>query len=309
MAATGEREIARRLALAVKEYNDANPDNQITGADIRAKDRGKWTGIIRLWGEGLWDGLTDQLPEDAARLFRHGEIGSRPDDWREKMIERQRRDRAARVPSYQEATGDQSAIDAYRAARDLPTNIAAGLPGAIAGALIGGPPGSALGGAATTAAIMGSIAKDRFIEDMRGRFEAENGRAPTRIEAAALNGAANERANEYAREQALKEGAAQFGSALAGGLVGRGAVRAIGGMAGRAGFRPAAATAAQGLGFLGIKGAENIAGESLSPDREFDGRAIYRGLDFAAPGEGGRRMEIEPGAGGFYNGYIRKRGN
>lgn len=102
-------EIARRLALAVAEYNENNPDSPITEADIRAKRRNGWLGKALLFCEGVWDGITDKIPEDVARLFRHGEIGNGPEDWTDRVIARQQRDQKARVPSFEEVTGDKDA--------------------------------------------------------------------------------------------------------------------------------------------------------------------------------------------------------
>lgn len=271
MARTTPEEIAIRLARAVEQYNSKNPDNPITEADIRNKSRKGLAGKALLFCEGVWDGLTDAVPENIARLFRHGEIGSRPDDWREDVIGSQRQDRDRRIASYEEATGDESAAAAYGIARDIPFNVLAGLPGALAGSM-GGVPGIALGSGATVSAAMGSIARDRFMEEMHRRFMAENGREPTRFEAAQLNSLAKNEANAYAREQAMQEGIAQAATAAPGGwalnkIMNAGGGQVISGL----GRKAAWAT---------VKAGENVAGEVASPDKAFAGEDIYRGLNF-----------------------------
>ena len=45
--------------LGARQYNAANPDNPITSADIRAKDRSGFWGGVQLLGEGVWDAVTD----------------------------------------------------------------------------------------------------------------------------------------------------------------------------------------------------------------------------------------------------------
>lgn len=244
-----KEEAARRIALAVEEYNRKNPDRPITGSDIFGKRRGGFFGKVALFCEGAWDAITDQLPEDMARFIRGGDTGGK--DWQSQIIERQKKDKAARIPSYEEAIGDEQARDAYSAMRDIPTNMVAGGAGMLAG-MPTGPAGSFIGGIGSVIGTYGRIARDRFNEEMQTRFEAEHGRKPDGLETALLNREVKKDADKYVLDQAFKEGKAQaLGSLVAG--------------------------PAKGLLKPVI---DNFVGEAVSPDRAFDGEGIYRGLNF-----------------------------
>lgn len=166
----------------------------------------------------------------------------------------------------------------------------AGLPGALAGAPLG-IGGGAAGSALTTGAVYGSIARDRFIERMREQFGSQYGRPPDRIEAAMLNGAARGAANRYANEQAALEAGAQLATAIPGGYAAKGAAIGMGRLINRAGLAEPAELAGQVLARGAVRTAENVTGENLSPERDFDEAQVFRGLNFMPQDMAARIME------------------
>lgn len=135
--------------LGARQYNAANPDNPITADDIRAKDRSGFLGGVQLLGEGIWDAVTDQFPEDMARIWRGGDIDPQQPGMADKVIERQKKDSAARIPSLQEVEGSTWANSLYQGPRSVATSLATGVGGSMAGSAVGsaaGPAGSLVGG-------------------------------------------------------------------------------------------------------------------------------------------------------------------
>lgn len=274
-----DAEIQRRIDLAVIKYNRANPDQPITAGEIKGKSRGGLYGKIRLFLEGAYDALTDQVPEDFARFLRNG---AREDGWQSRMIERQKKDRQRRLPSLEEAIGDEEAINAYSALGDIPSNALAGAPGFLGGLAAAGPYGGIMGGMGTVAGAYGRIARDRATEELRERFRAERGRYPDSVEDEYLLKGAGADIDAYVKSQALKEGIGQgIGTLIAGPVLSR-----IGGPLIRAGLGRALSqsvansTAGSCLARLGRFITDAGVGEAFSPDRSFDGDKVYKGLDF-----------------------------
>ena len=191
-----------KAEVAARQYNAANPDHPITAQDIRNKDRSGWWGGIRLLGEGIYDAITDQFPEDMARVWRGGDIDPTDPGIVDSIIRRQVKDSAARIPSLQEAEGDILANSLYQGPKSVATSMATGIAGGVlgggagaaAGSVVpgvgtaaGGLAGSMFGGATMSGAAFYRMAKDQFVDEVQQAMQASMGRTLTSEEAAELN--------------------------------------------------------------------------------------------------------------------------
>ena len=144
--------------VAARQYNAANPENPITAQDIRNKDRSGFSGGIRLLAEGIYDAVTDQFPEDLARVWRGGDIDPNNSGAADRIIRRQMKDSAARIPSLQEAEGSTLANSLYQGPKSIATSMATGIAGSVIGGAAGGAAGTVAPGAGNAAgAILGSM--------------------------------------------------------------------------------------------------------------------------------------------------------
>ena len=214
-----------KVELAVRDYNAANPDHPITAQDIRDKDRSGLWGGIRLLGEGIYDAVSDQFPEDLARAWRAGEIDPNDPGIADRIIQRQMKDSAARVPSLQEVEGDTLANSLYQGPKSIATSVATGITGSALGGAAGGLAGSVVPGVGTAAGgLAGSLlggstmsgvafyrmAKDQFVDEVQQAMQASMGRTLTSEEAAELNKAIDADATEFGYWEAVPEAASQF---------------------------------------------------------------------------------------------------
>lgn len=214
-----------KAEVAARRYNAANPDHPITAQDIRNKDRSGWWGGIRLLGEGIYDAITDQFPEDMARVWRGGDIDPTDPGIADSIIRRQVKDSAARIPSLQEVEGDTLANSLYQGPKSVATSMATGIAGgalgggagAAAGSVVpgvgtaaGGLVGSMFGGATMTGAAFYRMAKDQFVDEVQQAMQASVGRTLTSEEAAELNKAIDADATEYGLWEAGPEAVSQF---------------------------------------------------------------------------------------------------
>lgn len=214
-----------KAEVAARRYNAANPDHPITAQDIRDKDRSGFFGGIRLLGEGIYDAVTDQFPEDMARAWRGGDVDPTDPGIADSIIRRQMKDNAARIPSLQEAEGDTLANSLYQGPKSVATSIATGIAGgalggsagAVAGSVVpgvgtaaGGLAGSMFGGATMSGAAFYRMAKDQFVDEVQQAMQASMGRALTSEEAAELNKAIDADATEYGLWEAGPEAISQF---------------------------------------------------------------------------------------------------
>ena len=214
-----------KVELAVRDYNAANPDHPITAQDIRDKDRSGLWGGIRLLGEGIYDAVSDQFPEDLARAWRAGEIDPNVPGIADRIIQRQMKDSAARVPSLQEVEGDTLANSLYQGPKSIATSVATGITGSALGGAAGGLAGSVVPGVGTAAGgLAGSLlggstmsgvafyrmAKDQFVDEVQQAMQASMGRTLTSEEAAELNKAIDADATEFGYWEAVPEAASQF---------------------------------------------------------------------------------------------------
>lgn len=218
-----------RAEIAARQYNQANPDNPITADDIRNKDRSGLLGGAKLLFEGIGDSITDTLPDSIARIWRAGDIGPEKRGWADDVIERQRKDQAARIPSLQEVEGSSLAQSLYEGPQSVATSVATGLMGAY----LGGAAGSVVPGVGTVAgAMVGAgamtlpafyrMAKDQFVEEVQGEYEKKNGKKLTQAEADELNQAIDEDARKFGIYEAAPEALGQmFTAGLIGGAGGR----------------------------------------------------------------------------------------
>ena len=203
--------------LGARQYNAANPDNPITSADIRAKDRSGFWGGVQLLGEGVWDAVTDQFPEDIARIWRGGDIDPQQPGIADKMIERQKKDSAARIPSLQEVEGGTWAKSLYQGPRSVATSLATGVGGSLAGGAAGsaaGPAGTVVGsmvGAATASfPAFYRMAKDQFVEEVQEAVQKQRGTSLSSEEASELNALIDADAMEFGLDEAAPEALSQF---------------------------------------------------------------------------------------------------
>lgn len=214
-----------KAEVAARQYNAANPNHPITAQDIRNKDRSGWWGGIRLLGEGIYDAITDQFPEDMARVWRGGDIDPTDPGIADSIIKRQVKDSAARIPSLQEAEGDILANSLYQGPKSVATSMATGIAGGVlgggagaaAGSLVpgvgtaaGGLAGSMFGGATMSGAAFYRMAKDQFVDEVQQAMQASMGRTLTREEAAELNKAIDADATEFGLWEAGPEAVSQF---------------------------------------------------------------------------------------------------
>lgn len=214
-----------KAAVAARDYNAANPEHPITAQDIRDKDRSGILGSIRLLGEGIYDAVTDQFPEDMARAWRGGDIDPANPGVADSIIRQQTKDNAARIPSLQEAEGDTWANSLYQGPRSIATSLAAGIAGSMAGGAAGGAAGSVvpgvgtaaggvlggmLGGATMSGAAFYRMAKDQFVDEVQQAMQRSMGRTMTSEEAAELNKAIDADATEYGLWEAGPEAISQF---------------------------------------------------------------------------------------------------
>ncbi len=210
------------VSQAVQDYNRANPDSPITAQDILDKDRSGLFGHARLLGEGIFDAVTDQLPEDMARIVRGGDISPDQRGTTDEIIARQQRDSARRIPSLQEAQGDMLAKSLYQGPRSVATSMATG----IGGMALGGAAGTALGGMVGAGALSGAafyrMAKDQFVEEVQRSHMARLGRPLSQEEAERLNAAIDDEATRFGLWEAGPEAVSQFFTAgLLGGAGGK----------------------------------------------------------------------------------------
>lgn len=214
-----------KAAVAARDYNAANPEHPITAQDIRDKDRSGILGSIRLLGEGIYDAVTDQFPEDMARAWRGGDIDPANPGVADSIIRQQTKDNAARIPSLQEAEGDTWANSLYQGPRSIATSLATGIAGSMAGGAAGGAAGSVvpgvgtaaggvlggmLGGATMSGAAFYRMAKDQFVDEVQQAMQRSMGRTMTSEEAAELNKAIDADATEYGLWEAGPEAISQF---------------------------------------------------------------------------------------------------
>lgn len=206
-----------KAEIAAREFNAANPKHSIAAQDIRDKDRSGLFGGIRLLGEGIYDAVTDQFPEDMARAWRGGDIDPTNSGLADSIIKRQTKDSAARIPSLQEAEGDILANSLYQGPRSIATSVATALVGSAAGGAAGsafGPVGTVLGGMVGGAAMSGAafyrMAKDQFVDEVQQAMQRSMGRAMTSEEAAELNRAIDADATEFGLWEAGPEAVSQF---------------------------------------------------------------------------------------------------
>lgn len=211
--------------VAARQYNAANPENPITAQDIRNKDRSGFSGGIRLLAEGIYDAVTDQFPEDLARVWRGGDIDPNNSGAADRIIRRQMKDSAARIPSLQEAEGSTLANSLYQGPKSIATSMATGIAGSVIGGAAGGAAGTVAPGAGNAAgAILGSMvggatlsgaafyrmAKDQFIDEVHQAMQAGLGRTLTSAEAAELNEAIDADATKFGLWEAGPEAISQF---------------------------------------------------------------------------------------------------
>lgn len=217
------------VSQAVQDYNRANPDSPITAQDILDKDRSGLFGHARLLGEGIFDAVTDQLPEDMARIVRGGDISPDQRGATDEIIARQQRDSARRIPSLQEAQGDMLAKSLYQGPRSVATSMATGIGGmalgGAAGTVVPGV-GTALGGMVGAGALSGAafyrMAKDQFVEEVQRSHMARLGRPLSQEEAERLNAAIDDEATRFGLWEAGPEAVSQFFTAgLLGGAGGK----------------------------------------------------------------------------------------
>lgn len=194
-----------KAEIAARQYNAANPDTPITAQDIRDKDRSGFWGGAQLLGEGVWDAVTDQFPEDMARTWRGGDIDPSKAGMADNIIQQQAKDSAARIPSIQEVEGDGLATSLYQGPRSIATSMATGVAGGLMGGAAGtaaGPVGSAVGtmvgGATMSGAAFYRMEKDQFVDEVQQAMQRSMGRTLTSDEASELN-------------QAIDADAVQFG--------------------------------------------------------------------------------------------------
>lgn len=206
-----------KAAIAARDYNSANPGASISAGDIRAKDRSGFFGGIQLLGEGIYDAVTDQFPEDMARAWRGGDIDPTNPGFADSIIKQQTRDTLARVPSLQEVEGGTLANSLYQGPRSVATSVATGLAGSAVGGAAGsvaGPVGAAAGGMVGGATMSGAafyrMAKDQFVDEMQQAMQRSMGRTMTSAEAAELNQAIDADATQYGLWEAGPEAISQF---------------------------------------------------------------------------------------------------
>lgn len=217
------------VELAARNYNRANPDSPITAQDIRDKDRSGPLGYLRLLGEGIFDAVTDQLPEDMARIVRAGDISPEQRGTADEIIARQQRDSSRRIPSRQEAEGSTLATSLYQGPRSVATSMATGIGGMALGGAAGTVfpgVGTALGSMAGAGALSGAafyrMAKDQFVEEMQRAGMARLGRPLSQEEAERLNAAIDDEATRFGLWEAGPEAVSQFFTAgLLGGAGGK----------------------------------------------------------------------------------------
>lgn len=215
--------------IAVRDYNAANPDSPITADDIRNKDRSGLWGSLKLLGEGIADAITDQFPEDLARIYRGGEISPEQRGMADDIIAQQEKDRRRRIPSLQEAQGDTLANSLYQGPQSVATSMATGIGGAALGGAagsvipgVGSLAGSMVGGATMSGAAFYRMAKDQFVDEVQKAMEQYNGRPLTQEEAIALNDAIDQDATSFGAWEAGPEAVSQlFTIGLVGGLGGK----------------------------------------------------------------------------------------
>lgn len=214
-----------KAEVAARQYNALNPDNRITADDIREKDRSGLLGGARLLMEGMYDAVTDTLPDNIARIWRGGDIGPDKRGWADDVIERQRKNQYARIPSIQEVEGDTLAKSLYEGPQSVATSMATGIAGAVLGAKTGAAIGTAVnpGGGTVAGGLIGSVAgsaamtlpafyrlaKDQFVEEVQAAHEHKTGARLSAEQAAALNEAIDKDASEFGLWEAGPEAVAQ----------------------------------------------------------------------------------------------------
>lgn len=214
-----------KAETAARDYNAANPEHPITAQDIRDKDRSGFFGGLMLLGEGIYDAVTDQFPEDMARAWRGGDIDPANPGVADSIIRQQAKDSAARIPSLQEAEGSTWANSLYQGPKSVATSMATGITGsaigggmgAAAGSIApgvgtaaGGLVGSLFGGATMSGAAFYRMAKDQFVDEVQQAMQRSMGRPMTSEEAAELNTAIDADATEYGLWEAGPEAISQF---------------------------------------------------------------------------------------------------
>lgn len=167
--------------------------------------------------EGIGDAITDQFPEDVARIWRGGDIAPNADTWANRTIEQQKKDRAARIPSLQEARGDYFANALYQGPQSVTTSLATGLAGgAIGGAVgsavpvVGNVAGSMIGAGTASGIAFYRQAKDSFMDEVLQKAESLRGRPLTSEEARELSTLIDSDATEYGLYEAGPEAISQF---------------------------------------------------------------------------------------------------
>lgn len=168
-------------AEAIKELDRLMPD--LKGA----------MGAVQQLGIGLKRAVADQLPEDAARLYR-STVGAGvvldEDDWASRTIRKQQEDRTEAPMPIQELSGNKRYRALAGGPQSMATSIVTGVGGMLAGGAAGAAAGSAVpgignaagavvGAAVGSAALSGgtfyAIARDRFLEMVRDHALASNG--------------------------------------------------------------------------------------------------------------------------------------
>ena len=120
-------------------------------------------GTAKVLGYGLYDAVTDQLPEDLARMYRGG-ADVHQDSWAKRVIDQQAADKAERAPSRQALIGNSELNRSiYEGSQSIAGSGALGITGMLAGG-IAGPGGAALTSGALVGAGAYRQAKDQILQ-------------------------------------------------------------------------------------------------------------------------------------------------
>jgi Methyltransferase small domain. len=161
----------QKLQSYVDYYNRTNPDKPITVEDI--PDRSGVFGRASELAHGIGHAVVDQFPEDAARIWQGGDVKLNGDDWSQRMIDEQEKDRAGRVLSKQNILEDWSANALSQGPASVATSATVGTSGAMIGGAIGSVVpvvgtaiGSMVGAAVATGPAFYRMAKNQFLHEM-----------------------------------------------------------------------------------------------------------------------------------------------
>ena len=216
-----------KVGAYVRQYNRQNPDAPITKEDV--PDRSGIVGGIQLLGEGIYDAVTDTLPDSVARMWRGGDVGTGARGWTDDVIAQQRKDQQRRIMSRQEIEGDTLATSLYQGPQSVATSLATGIAGSLIGGVagsaipgVGNVAGAAIGAAGMTLPLFYRMAKDQFVEEVQDAYTKQTGHVLSAEDAAALNAAIDQNATEFGLWEAGPEALSQlFTVGLIGGAGGR----------------------------------------------------------------------------------------